>query len=171
MDGTNPKPPLGAGDGETALPVSTAGSQAPFPARLAQKDAGEAVGTKPPALVAPQLEGFEIIDRLGEGGMGAVWRAVQRSTRREVALKVIGAAGLGSHKARLRFEREIELSARLDHPGIARVYDGGLDRGVCFYAMELIDGVPLDQFARAIADRSANADADAVGLPGRAARP
>lgn len=94
----------------------------------------------------PRFAGYDITGRLGEGGMGVVWRAVQRSTRREVALKVMGAAGVGSERARLRFEREVELSARLDHPGIAKVFDGGLDAGLCYYAMELVDGVPLDRY-------------------------
>lgn len=97
---------------------------------------------------APQIPGYEILGRLGEGGMGVVWKAMQLSTRREVALKVMSAAALGSAKARLRFDREVELSAKLDHPGIARVFDGGLNSGLCFYAMELIQGIALDRHIR-----------------------
>ncbi len=57
----------------------------------------------------------------------------------------MSAAGFGSQRARGRFQREVDLTARLEHPNIARVYDGGEIAGLCFYAMELIDGLPLDQ--------------------------
>ncbi len=97
------------------------------------------------------LSGYTVIgdSPLGEGGMGVVWKAVQLSTKRTVALKVMSAAGLGSERARLRFEREVELTAKLDHPHIARVYDSGLERGICFYAMELIDGRTLNEHVKA----------------------
>jgi WD40 repeat protein len=78
--------------------------------------------------------------------MGTVWRAVQLSTQREVALKVMSSGAFASDTARARFEREVELAARLEHPNIARVYDSGLHGGVYYYAMELIDGVHLDNY-------------------------
>src|SRR5688572_17137978 len=65
---------------------------------------------------SPEVPGYRIIGKLGEGGMGTVWRAVQLSTRREVALKLVGSVAIGSHRARLRFEREVELAAKLEHP-------------------------------------------------------
>src|SRR5436189_1842592 len=92
----------------------------------------------------PRVEGYDIGGSLGEGGMGTVWRAVQLSTGRKVALKLLGTGAFGSQKARARFEREVELTARLEHPNIARVYDSGIRQGVYCYAMELIEGVPLD---------------------------
>ena len=97
---------------------------------------------------APQIEGYEITGQLGEGGMGVVWRAVQLSTGRKVALKLLGAGAVGSQKHRARFEREVELAAGLEHPNIARVYESGLRQGVYYYAMELIDGVPLDEYVK-----------------------
>jgi WD40 repeat protein/predicted Ser/Thr protein kinase len=99
-----------------------------------------------PPRYAPQVEGYQIIGKLGEGGMGTVWRAVQLSTRREVALKLLSPAIIGSDKLRARFEREVELAASLEHPNIARVYDSGLRQGVYYYAMEFIDGLPLDEY-------------------------
>src|SRR5262245_46218148 len=107
----------------------------------------EADGVLHPAVRAPQpptIDGYETGALLGEGGMGTVWRAVQRGTRRDVALKVMNAAGMVSPRARERFRREVELASRLDHPQIASVFDGDVRAGVCYYAMELIDGVPLD---------------------------
>jgi tetratricopeptide (TPR) repeat protein len=94
----------------------------------------------------PLVEGYEIIGPLGRGGMGTVWRALQLSTRRHVALKVLERGAFGSQKALARFEREIELTARLQHPNIAQVFDSGQYNGTHYYAMELIEGVPLDQY-------------------------
>jgi tetratricopeptide (TPR) repeat protein len=95
----------------------------------------------------PRIEGYETVELLGVGGMGAVWRAVQLSPRREVALKILSAGSFASPRAQARFEREIELTARLEHPHVARVYDSGLRQGAYYYAMELVDGVPLDEYA------------------------
>ncbi len=96
----------------------------------------------------PIIEGYQITGRLGEGGMGTVWKAMQLSTHREVALKLMGSGSFGSEKAKARFEREVELSARLEHPNVARIYDSGLYHGIYYYAMELVDGAPLDTFVR-----------------------
>jgi len=79
----------------------------------------------------PHIEGYDIASRLGEGAMGTVWKAVQRSTRREVALKLMSRALLGSKKVQQRFEREVELAARLEHPHIARVYDSRIEKKRC----------------------------------------
>jgi serine/threonine protein kinase len=112
-------------------------------------DAG-AAGPPCPSDLLPRVAGYQALHVLGEGGMGVVWRALQQSTQRAVALKVMTAAAFGSHRARRRFEREVEFAARLDHPHIARVYDGGVHAGAPFYAMELIDGgVPLDEYVLA----------------------
>ncbi|MBN2312452.1 MAG: protein kinase [Sedimentisphaerales bacterium] len=94
----------------------------------------------------PEIEGYQIIERLGEGGMGTVWRAEQLSTRRQVALKMMSSSRFFSNKAQARFEREVELTARLDHPNIASLFDSGLHHGMYYYAMEFIDGLPLDQY-------------------------
>ena len=98
----------------------------------------------------PAIEGYEILDQLGSGGMGVVWRALQLSTRRHVALKLLGAGTFGSEVALRRFEREVELTSRLEHPNVARVYDSGLYRGIYYYAMELIEGEPLDVYVERI---------------------
>lgn len=93
-----------------------------------------------------EIEGYEITGLLGRGGMGTVWRAVQQSTRRQVALKLLASPAFASAKARVRFEREVELAARLEHPHIARVYDSGLYHGAYYYVMELVDGARLDEY-------------------------
>ncbi|HLO39590.1 MAG TPA: serine/threonine-protein kinase, partial [Phycisphaerales bacterium] len=97
---------------------------------------------------------YEIVRLIGEGGMGAVYEAMQDNPRRPVAVKVIR-AGLVGRQVLSRFKREAELLGRLHHPGIAAVYDAGTadittERGVLvdqpFYAMELVRGRPLLQY-------------------------
>ena len=95
---------------------------------------------------APRIEGYIIESCLGRGGMGTVWRAVQISTRRAVAIKVMAEQLFSSEKARMRFEREVELAARLAHPRIARVYESGLSRGLYYYTMQYVEGLPLDVY-------------------------
>lgn len=94
----------------------------------------------------PEIENYHIIEKIGEGGMATVWRAKQLSTQREIALKILGAGLFTSKKAFVRFEREVELTARLEHPNIARVYDSGLHKGIYYYAMELLEGEHLDKY-------------------------
>ena len=108
----------------------------------------DASNSASPVGFFPTIDGYQITGRLGEGGMGVVWKAIQHGTHRPVALKMMSAASFGSERARLRFEREVDLTARLEHPHIARVYDAGESAGVCYYAMEFIDGVPLDEYIR-----------------------
>jgi serine/threonine protein kinase len=94
----------------------------------------------------PSIDGYEIIDQLGEGGMGTVWRATQLSTKRHVALKLLGNRYFTSKSAQARFEREVSLSAKLTHPNIARIYDSGLHEGIYYYVMELLEGQHLDKY-------------------------
>ncbi|MEQ8765880.1 MAG: serine/threonine-protein kinase [Planctomycetota bacterium] len=87
---------------------------------------------------------YELIDRIGEGGMGSVWRARQEvPVRREVAVKVLR-QGARSHDLLRRFEDERQLLARLDHPGLARVFDGGVAGDKPYFVMELVRGTTLD---------------------------
>jgi len=97
---------------------------------------------EPEAIDVP---GFTILEQIGQGGMGVVYHALQHATQREVALKIVGNRAFASPRAAKRFEREVHLASRLAHPNIATVYDSGLEQGIWFYAMELIDGKPIDQ--------------------------
>lgn len=87
---------------------------------------------------------YELVQKLGEGGFGVVWMALQHEPLQcEVALKLIK-PGIDSEEVVARFQREQRVLARLDHPGIARVFDAGLtadDRP--FIVMERVDGVPI----------------------------
>ncbi len=92
----------------------------------------------------PTLLGdFEIIREIGRGGMGVVYEAVQHSLKRHVALKVISSLIAGSERQLRRFRREAESAAGLHHSNIVPVYGIGVDHGLQYYAMQLIDGVTL----------------------------
>ena len=100
----------------------------------------------PPPVGHVDVEGCEVRARLGRGGIGAVYEAVQLATDREVALKFMH--NLPTEKARRRFEREVELARALEHPNIARVYDSGLHKDMYFYAMQLVRGQAMDDYVR-----------------------
>ncbi len=95
----------------------------------------------------PDTGRYRAVRVLGEGGMGIVYEAEQDHPRRTVALKVIR-PGMASTSLLNRFAREAQILGRLQHPGIAQVYDAGLaDNGVPYLVMELVTGVPLDRYA------------------------
>jgi tetratricopeptide (TPR) repeat protein/predicted Ser/Thr protein kinase len=100
-------------------------------------------------LIGRRIGQFEILELLGRGGMGVVYRARQQHPRRDVALKIVpGGAFVDAHRLRL-FQREIQLLARLQHPGIAAIHEAGCtEDGQHFFAMELVDGVPLNEHLR-----------------------
>jgi len=104
----------------------------------------EIEGSEPPL----HIDGYELIEKIAEAGQGQVWRALQQSTGRDVAVKVPRAGSVTSERARIRFEREVELAARLKHPNIARIYDSGVDRGQYYYVMDFVEGSNLDEYVR-----------------------
>lgn len=97
-----------------------------------------------------QANSYRILRLVGEGGMGAVYEAEQSNPRRRVAIKAIR-QDLATHAARRRFEYEAQVLARLEHPGIARLYEADArpedGRIRAYLAMEFVDGLPLDQYA------------------------
>lgn len=94
-----------------------------------------------------QIGRYRLLEVIGEGGFGTVFRASQREpVQREVALKVIK-PGMHSAAFIARFEAERQALAVMDHPGIAKVLDGGAtQRGLPFFVMELVKGVPITEF-------------------------
>jgi predicted Ser/Thr protein kinase len=95
-------------------------------------------------LVGQSIGPFEIEKELGSGAMGTVYRATYTKTGRPVAIKVI-AAGLGDNeRVQQRFEREADILKQLKHPNIVRLLASGKYHRSPFYAMEFIDGEPLD---------------------------
>ncbi|HEV3343588.1 MAG TPA: protein kinase, partial [Pirellulales bacterium] len=95
-----------------------------------------------------RLGHYEVLEVIGQGGMGTVYKAEQDSPRRTVALKVVR-PGFASPAIVKRFNHEAQILGRLHHPGIAQVYEAGLaDDGQPYFAMEFIHGLPLDEYAR-----------------------
>lgn len=94
----------------------------------------------------PRVEGFDILEELGNGSQGVVYKAEQLGTKRIVALKVIREGAFASKSERRRFENEVELASRLNHPNIVTLYACGRDSGRDFYAMQFVNGEPLDSY-------------------------
>ncbi|MCB9889980.1 MAG: serine/threonine protein kinase, partial [Planctomycetes bacterium] len=92
-----------------------------------------------------QLGDFELVRRIGTGGMGVVYEAEQCSLGRRVALKLLRAHLSLESRALARFRREATIIASLEHPGIVKVLAVGEHEGAHFFAMELVDGVPLNK--------------------------
>jgi tetratricopeptide (TPR) repeat protein len=117
----------------------------------ATAEAGSA-SASPPAALPSVIGRYRILRLLGEGGMGIVYEAEQEHPRRKVALKVIK-SGLGDPKLVRRFEQEALALGRLQHPGIAQIYEAGTaENGFGprpYFAMELIRGRPLLEYADA----------------------
>jgi serine/threonine protein kinase/tetratricopeptide (TPR) repeat protein len=91
---------------------------------------------------------YRLLDLLGEGAMGSVWRALDLRLEREVALKMLrapgdGEPGEGTTQRRRSLLAEAKLACQLNHPNIAHIYDAGEVEGVPFIAMELVEGKPL----------------------------
>ena len=100
-----------------------------------------------------RLGDFRLIELLGRGGMGVVYRAQQESLDREVALKLVRPELLWFPRTRERFRREIETVARLQHPGIVPVHLVGEESGLPYFAMELVRGCTLAHALKTLADR------------------
>lgn len=117
-------------------------------------DAGTTAGTasgQPPTIaeVAAAFPDLEVLSLLGSGGMGFVYHARERASSRDVALKLLPRKLAADPAFVERFNREARTLARLDHPGIVRVFHHGQSGGFCHLTMEYVDGANLRQAMRA----------------------
>src|SRR5258708_16096048 len=88
---------------------------------------------------------YEIVDKLGEGGMGEVYRARDGSLNRTVAVKILPPDVANDPNRRARFEQEARALGALNHPNIVAVYDTGVENGQAYIVSELVDGESLRQ--------------------------
>jgi eukaryotic-like serine/threonine-protein kinase len=95
----------------------------------------------------PELPGYRVLEEIGRGGMGVVYRAIQIALSRNVALKMIRAGDSAGRDDLLRFQREAETVARMQHPNIVQIFDVGWHAGLPYFSMEFVEGGNLkDQF-------------------------
>jgi len=122
------------------------------------------------AAVRPaRLGGYELAAKLGEGGMGTVYKALQPRLDRWVAVKVLPADRLGDARAVARFEREIKAVGKLQHPNIVVAHDASEENGMHYLVMEYVEGCDLSRLVRrcgplAIADACELVRQAAAGL-------
>jgi serine/threonine-protein kinase len=122
---------------------------------LAAQDGGDASFLEHPAVASGEalssgakLGPYEILGRLGSGGMGVVYRARDSRLEREVAIKVLPSGWLADEAARRRFHKEALALAKLNHPNIAAVYDVGEQGGMDYLVMECVPGHSLAEEIR-----------------------
>ena len=144
-----PRPQSTRPAGQTSALVDRPGPSAPSTEAPTQPPAEPSCAPLPPAL---RVGSYRILDVLGEGSMGVVYRAEQDNPHRVVALKVLKAGG-ATPAALQRFQHEAQMLGRLQHPGIAQIFEAGTaDPGYGpqpFFAMELVHGMPLKDYADA----------------------
>jgi tetratricopeptide (TPR) repeat protein len=148
---TNPGP------GERGLPpAATTDSPEPAaadptpsraPGTVVQTAAKAAAAARASALAAdhPSIPGYEVLEEVGRGGMGVVYRARQLRLNRTVALKMILAGAQGRSEHLTRFRLETEAVARLRHPNIVQIYEVGEHQGRPFCCLEFVEGGGLDR--------------------------
>ena len=102
---------------------------------------------------------YELLEQIGHGGMGVVYRARQRSLDREVAIKLLSAGPWASPEFVARFQQEAQHAAKLQHPAIVTVYEMGDLDGLIYYAMQLVRGESLAQHLQEQGGRLAERDA------------
>jgi serine/threonine protein kinase len=133
-------------------------------------------GGPSPAILEEEPKGqkkigdFELLREIGRGGMGVVYEARQISLDRRVAVKLLPFAAVLDSKQIARFKHEAQAAAQLHHPNIVPVFAIGVDRGVHYYAMQYIDGQPLDRAIEELRGKQPVSRGKGSGARGRESR-
>eukprot|EP00913_Durusdinium_trenchii_P035349 g33079.t1 len=154
---TVPDPKTQFHGADDRAPETNSQDAATIPPSVAADDLTEPVEDGPYQSPATRFEGtapteallehprFDVLEQIGQGGMGAVYKAEHRHMKRTVALKVINAALIAGQATKDRFRREVEAAARLHHPNIVTAYDAELDGDCHFLVMEYVPGTDLHE--------------------------
>ncbi len=115
-----------------------------------ERRSGVPVSDSDPGLPPDSFPGYELTREVHRGGQGVVYQAVQKATRRKVAIKVLREGPFAGARDRARFEREVQILAGLNHPGIVAIHDSGSAAGRVFFVMDYVSGQPLDIHAASV---------------------
>lgn len=144
-------------NGQNALTLGSVGARPPrlpAPVRGSARDSGL-------LATAMKIEGYDLLEKLGEGGMGTVWKACQVSLNRPVAIKILSSSLASNAEDIERFYAEAKLMAQLRHPGIIQVYDFNVVEGAYYFVMEFVEGLTVSEL---LVQKKVLPPADALGI-------
>ena len=115
-----------------------------LPSSTTQSDSHDSREPAFDTVKSDSFAGYHLVCEIHRGGQGVVYQAIQKSTRRKVAIKVLKEGSFSSAAERMRFEREIQILGQLQHPNIVAIHDSGEADGRFYFVMDYISGRALD---------------------------